>query len=285
MGQSNQVPEALKRWAESLWKKLDAAWLEFRRRLLAPPSEDSASAWGAGPKLRTSPGEDLSARIESLTEPREWEFSRFKQVLVALATQGEGVYVPAHHRPDSIDLEGFGATIAEMGVKSKGKERGRPIFADVQRGTLVFGLESLGTTNTVQVNTQCQPGREYYQRLVGMLHVHPDEATGGFLQGMGFSDIDYNSFVSISPLIVNLIVYRSNIFLTLKTTATPNNIPESSVRRRTSALMSELKHTHLGKSNLTFLTAFNKEASLTFGLTLYYADEHHLKATRVQVTR
>lgn len=84
--------------------------------------------------------------VEKLTEGSHWDFEQFKKVMVALAAVGHGQSVPAHHRPESLHLQGLRPMIdglKQRTVKTR-LEHAQPVFADVGNGALVFGRVTPG---------------------------------------------------------------------------------------------------------------------------------------------
>jgi hypothetical protein len=85
MGEWKQVLVSFKRWVKALFAEISAAFSEEEPPRQSPPGK------GTVPNVETSPFlncGDLAPIIESLTAPRYWDFSRFRRVLIALATAG-----------------------------------------------------------------------------------------------------------------------------------------------------------------------------------------------------
>ena len=67
--------------------------------------------------------ESYENRIERLTQPQCWDYSRFQDVMVALAHGKRGsVRIPARNRPESIHLQNLRTYIDSL-VSSSERER------------------------------------------------------------------------------------------------------------------------------------------------------------------
>lgn len=70
--------------------------------------------------------------LESLTRPHDWDYSRFRSVLINLGSSKNNASIPARNRPDSINIKGIREDVEELKKMSNGngKEHSRAILVD-----------------------------------------------------------------------------------------------------------------------------------------------------------
>lgn len=209
------------------------------------------------------------AKLNELAAVPNWEWPRFRDILVLLALIGKGQYLPAVRLPDSICLDGLQTTILELQAISRqrqGRETSRVIFADRGRlGLVISGKTHVGTQSTTRMIMTPEPGRENYQIPVLTVHIHPDVLTAA-----GFSDMDYVAFLSDFLLIGMVMRFKQGVFLALKTSATrPRMEPGYPNHMITEACKEFLESYRMAINPRQAVTDFNKTICLEFGLTLY----------------
>jgi len=211
--------------------------------------------------------------IDQLTASRHWDYPKFQEVIVALASVGE--YLPASNRPDSIHIQGFRPKLERLSelAKEHGRETVQPIFADIESGKFVFGRITKGTLvgnqHTVRTDTMRQKGREHLQKLALSAHIHPG-GEGALAGGMGFSDTDYIGFLSDPEEIGQIIKVGETVFMCLKTSVTPNNMKPEDVTRRVKQIVTETVDDK-SKTTLERLVNLNRSVCTEFGMVLYMA--------------
>jgi hypothetical protein len=224
------------------------------------------------------------AIINEITTPRNWNYERFRRVVISLATVRQ--YVPAYNRPDSIHFQGLRSSIDKLRKMAENeKEHAQVVFADVGRETLILGKISSGTKRSVKLDLTPQPGRKSFQRRALTIHVHPEEMRSDIGHNFGLSDDDFVALLSDREQIGMFMVFGKNIFIALKTTATPNNLKKDSVKRRIE--MAKNDYLEAGRNTTSFESTanFNKAVCSEFGLTLYLATPQTGNlANRVEVT-
>ncbi len=221
------------------------------------------------------------AAIEKMTTSKDWNYERFKLVMISLAIAGKGVHIPARNRPDSIRLSGFGEYTDRLVslTQQRGIEYSQVVLVDTKNRTLVSGKIVDGNENSVELDYTQQPGREDVQRVVGTFHTHPYS-----MYANGLSDTDYVTFLSNKDHQFMMIAYGSNnrIFV-MKTSVTPNNLSQKSIERRIKDAMADYfelseKHPYLQ------VVDFNKSVCSELGLTMYLANNENSDLfTRVNV--
>lgn len=216
------------------------------------------------PYYKTEISDAERKALEQLTAPKNWDFERFKVVLLFLSTLKPGNSIVSHNRPDSIHLQGWNKLLSDLDEKSQATkhEHARVVFADIEKKSLVAGRIAEGTLTSVLLDPQPQPGRERLQRRIATLHTHPQGTAG-------FSEQDYFSFLTDKLEQVMVLSFGpKNILLAFKTSSTPNNLEPDSVKKRIAETSSELYKPGSMPSHI----AFNKTVCAEFGLTLYRAD-------------
>ncbi len=215
--------------------------------------------------------ESYENRIERLTQPQCWDYSRFQDVMVALAHGKRGsVRIPARNRPESIHLQNLRTYIDSL-VSSSEREKveyGRIVLADTGLNKLVMGKTTSGTENELALFNRKQPERERFQEIVGSIHTHPSSA---FLLHHGFSGTDYKTFLIHPGQQFMMFTFgESNRMLALKTSITPHVSPDDLESRIQSLSDEFLKR---GQSSVADVIAFNKTTCAEFGIVLYQADK------------
>jgi len=211
--------------------------------------------------------------LKELTEPRNWDYGRFKRVMVALGIVGGGQAIPAPNRPESIHLQGLRPFVDGLVAKTtQGQdEHAQPVFADTEKKSLVMGRITRGSGDSVRLDVKKAPGREPHQRLIGSVHTHPT-ATGRELSH-GLSGQDYRTLLSDPNQQFMMITWGDeNKLLILKTSATPNNLKPAQVNARVKTCEEEFLQSGTAYS-MSSVVEFNKTVCTEFGLTMYIADK------------
>lgn len=224
------------------------------------------------------------ATLERLTQPKNWDYSQFRRVLIALGIVSNGQSIPAVNRPETIHLQGWRSYIDDLLTRTNvaGREHARVIFVDTERKSLVMsGKIAVGTREFVALDTTKEPGREEFQKFVASIHIHPSG-----LASHGLSGQDYQVLLLNQSKQVMIIGYgESNLIMVLKTSATPNNLSQKRVNRQ----IKDCEDDYLNNSNGNmFLNVieFNKAICSELGLTLYIADKNSRDLfKRVEVTK
>jgi hypothetical protein len=235
------------------------------------------------PSQQTRKAIDLT--LMELTKSPIWDWECFRKVLICLANQGEGSYIKARWRPDSVSLDGLKSTFTDLrniSIQSGGKETSRAVFVDTDKACLVIsGKTRIGTKQKVKIDLSAQPGREWTQLPVITIHVHPSQASSE-----GMSEVDYISFLSDKRLIAMMICYQGGIMFTMKTSVTTTKISVDTVKRMISVIRSDILRIWNNYSLPNAIVAFNKAVCMEFGMTLYATSESEGNiAYRVEVTR
>jgi len=222
--------------------------------------------------------------LHGLTESPVWDWETFRSVLICLARMGEGHFIPASRRPDSISLNGLQTTFTELrqfSAQRQGRETSRAVFVDRDRSCLVIsGKTHIGTTREVIINMETEPGREWVQIPILTIHVHPSKGSA-----VGLSDIDYISFLSDPRLVVMMICIQGGIIFALKTSATPMSISPQNAQRMISTIRNDILKFWSNLSLAHAILAFNKAVCTEFGMTLYQTtDPGENVARRIEVT-
>lgn len=229
--------------------------------------------------------------IEQLTLPKNWDFAQFRKVLVALSMSGEGNYVPAANRPDSIHIQNLSPYFEDLIKRStsSGLEYSRTILTDVLRKALIVsGRVTQGTRYNCTADWTPEAGRERYQKRTASIHVHPSRNldTTTETAAHGFSQADYTNFFYDPQQLVMIIAFgRRSLLMALKTSSSPNSISIESIERRIKSCADDF----LQDPSLPLLIKvvnFNKAVCTEFGSTLYMADEKSRDLMRrVEVTK
>jgi hypothetical protein len=213
--------------------------------------------------------------LDKLTEPRNWNYEDFKQVITSLALTRQ--YVPARNRPDSIHIQGLRPCLDNLFdlAKKHGVEIAQPIFSDIEKRDFTLGRTTKGVGNdskhSVRLDTRRQPGREFKQRLSLSAHIHP-EGTEGLGNGLGLSDQDFLILLSDPNQIGMIMRVGKTLFMALKTSVTPNNMKAKSVERQIQQAKTDYIDRNT-KTDLERLTDFNKAVCAEFGMVLFMATE------------
>lgn len=224
--------------------------------------------------------------VDRLTKSRNWDYPQFRRVVVALATVGQ--YIPSYNRPDSICIQGLQPFIKNLKTMTaqRGKETARAVFADIGRKTLVVsGKTTVGTEKQGRLDFTPQPGRERWQKGSLSIHAHPVATSDR--SGHGLSNEDYFTLLSDRQQLGMFMVFGESVFLALKTSVTPNNLSESSIKERINDAWHDYLEAGKARDNvMERVVNFNKAVCSEFGLTLYLATvKTGNLANRVEVTR
>ncbi|MFH0863960.1 MAG: hypothetical protein V1858_02655 [Candidatus Gottesmanbacteria bacterium] len=219
----------------------------------------------------------LSNYIEQLTAPKYWDFQRFKNIEIVLAATDS--YLPAYNRPDFINLGPFRTYRNELrdNTDRTHHEWGMLVIADTDpRSSTLFVTKSVeGTGHSVTLEVKYQPGRDQFQKNIGLLHSHnvPKDAKAETKTGqLSFSGKDYFNLLVNQNMQFFLLIYGETALLALKTAATPNNMSEEKLTKRLDSLRDEFMRKKRG-SFRERLVDFNKQVCIEFGMTLYLSSK------------
>lgn len=224
--------------------------------------------------------------LDNLTQSKNWDSPKFRQVLITLGTLGRGVSVPSYNRPDSVHLQGWHDIVDDLSTRAKvnGVEYSRTLFVDTKLQKLQFSPRVVpGSEFSVSLDwTPPDTSRSKDFVDMGMLHTHPSNDKTYF-SAHGFSGADYVSFIANPEPQVSMIVYGAkNRILLMKTSVTPNNLSAENVKRDIGKLEKEfLADVKSSSDAVLSVINFNKVACVEYGLTMYTADQK----TRDQFTR
>ncbi len=232
---------------------------------------------------------DDAAAIRQMTESSAWDSTQFNQILVALATVGNGESIPAANCPNTIQLQRWRKFIDDLldRTSRSNREHARAVLADTQKKTILMsGKISAGSESEVNVRLSKQPGRERHQSVVATIHTHPTES--GHNMSHGFSGQDYISLLSEPEQQAILVAYGNDYrLMVLKTSVTPNDLEQDQVERRIKQLREEYLGSDVARPENQFaqLIHFNKAVCTEFGLVFYMASrESNDLFRRVPVT-
>jgi len=220
--------------------------------------------------------------IDDLTQPPNWDYPQWRRVLIALATAGNGNFVPAHHRPETINLQVWETEAAALNRETlkDGLERATPILVDTEKKALIGGKRTVGTHGGVVFDKTPQPGKEQFQRCIGTIHTHPFDIATPMMGGS-----DYLAFLPDASQIAMMMAWGGFRVLVVKTSVTPNNISSDLLKRRLAAYEEELDiidNENIGKKYIEY----NKMICTEFGLVLYLGDEKQGGLVkRIEVTK
>jgi hypothetical protein len=208
--------------------------------------------------------------LDQITQPKNWDYDRFKKAISAIGVLGVGVSIPAYNRPDTIHLQGWRVIIDDLLArqKSDGNEYARAVFVDYAKGSTFFSDKiTRGNRTSAKLNFE-KPVSRPHSNPIGSIHVHPV----GLTTEHGLSDTDYHTFLSDNRQQVMAIAFGKNIMLALKTSATPNNPDQVFLKREIEQITSEFLYNSKDYAMLAVVN-LNKQICLQFGLTLYMAIE------------
>ncbi|MDP1743468.1 MAG: hypothetical protein Q8L51_01635 [Candidatus Amesbacteria bacterium] len=207
-----------------------------------------------------------------ITQPKHWDFSKFKEVLLTLGTLGKGTSIPSVNCPKSIHLQGLRDTIDTLtsNTRKKGIEYAQTVLVDIERKSLVVGKITHGTATETVLNKSLQPGRERQQKMVGSIHTHPMNQGPEYSHGL--SGQDYITFLSDPDQQFMMIAWGDDYrIMVLKTSVSPNNQNSNRIRDRIKDCEKDFLISSEGGA-FARVARFNKEACAEFGLILYLAD-------------
>jgi hypothetical protein len=204
--------------------------------------------------------------LEEVTAAANWNYDRFRQVVISLGILGEGAAIPGFNRPESISVQGMKPYIDKLSQATgqSGVEYSQSILVDKREKGLVMGKITRGNGTSVAIDTRAAPGREGWQVFVGGIHTHP-----GVEAAHGLSPTDYRSLLTDKRYQAEIMTYgRDQIMMALKTSVTPNNLRAEVVATRLAIIEEDFLRRG---SSLDFMRVidFNKQVCAEFGLTMY----------------
>ncbi len=211
--------------------------------------------------------------IDSLTAPKNWDFSNFRKTLIVCSIVGEAnkspYYIPASNIPETIHIGNMRKYIDELRRTSEqnGNEVSRTFMVDTKKSELVVGKKTKGEESKTSLDWSNKEG------LVRVLHIHTHPV------GAGFSGRDYTTFMADTEQMAMIMVLGESTFLALKNTATPNTITIKDVERRIKRLEDEFFPNE--EITLEKIIEFNKMFCLESGLSLFIAQKGKDLAKRV----
>ena len=239
--------------------------------------------------IRPSNWESLSTKnreaAEQVTQGSYWDYEQFKRSMFVLAALK--IPVPSYNRPESINIDGMHGFISELDQRTRknGREHARVMLADWGTGKLLAHKNThVGSANKVKIVHSKQPGREYFQSVVGVLHTHPiPEHPRHYREGLSLSTADFEALLTSDEMVFMHVRYDQENLIALKTTATPTVSEE-----RVKTVLQDLKEEFLdSQSSDTFTqraVKFTKAVCLETGLTLYRTSPGSTIAKRDDVT-
>jgi hypothetical protein len=262
-------------------------------RLFGPPSFNKIPDQLPGvPVTAASPTRPISNihvplyaanNINDLTQFPNWDWARFRSVLVSLALTGSGIYIPFHRRPDSVFLDGLQPVLNELqdlSHRHKGRALSRGLIIDRSgKGLVSSGKTSIGAQINTTITLTLEPESGHVQEPILTIHILP-EAEPVY----GSSNVDYASFLTDLHQIAMVISWKFGVILLLKTTATLYALQPEMVQKLVTSLRSEyLERTQPRDDPQFSLFCFNKAVCSRFGLTYYEASHDSLLARQVTV--
>ncbi|MFA6257013.1 MAG: hypothetical protein WCT29_01760 [Candidatus Paceibacterota bacterium] len=131
----------------------------------------------------------IERSIDLLTKPNEWDFSRFKEIMINLGVLNNGQYIPASNAPEKIHCEGWDDTMVELLrlMEQHGDiEFARSVRTDIHDKNITMGDITQGDDSKVQFDISKDKGKEASQRIVGTFHTHPSGVAS-----YGLSPVDF----------------------------------------------------------------------------------------------
>src|SRR5256884_7564586 len=229
--------------------------------------------------------------LERLTSERHWDSDRFRAVVVTLASLGEGKNIPSPNRPESINLTSWRPILNSLTNRqsSLGKEIGLMIFADLGSGKLMTGKTTIGKIREVAPVLDPKLGRAALQKPVIPIHTHPTDF-GDSILGNTFSEEDLVVLLGNPDLRAMMVGYgEGDWLLALKTSVTPNNLSEETIRRRVRAATEDAVTNRGAGGYVKGVLAVNgenrtKEICTHLGMHLYATSNQDTVFRRVDVT-
>ncbi|MFA6982196.1 MAG: hypothetical protein WC243_04210, partial [Patescibacteria group bacterium] len=226
-----------------------------------PPNEDSS--------YRSAPHPEVQKALGVLTEGKDWDYSRFRSVLLSLAKIGSAQAIPASNSPDSIDVSGWTPYVDELQRRtgSNGKEHARAVIADTSSLRLLMSPVIAGTDNNVSVHFILPAEQAKFQKAIAYIHTHTNDMTAH-----GLSDGDYRTFLFDPDQQAMLLAYgNGNRIMILKTSVTPNNLSRERIATR--ILDAREDYFLFAPNPVSAVVDFNRAVCSEYGLVMYKSVE------------